>query len=138
MSYRWSSGLVIVACVLVFAIEFLLGGARAPAANTGSSDSVGWDPCSVWEQMPATVRLAGLVCVVALPAMFIQGLRNRSVPWWLAAAGLAALVPAVHHQLWFARGCYSSRGMAGFWICNCTLALICLHHIIQRPQRAVT
>lgn len=128
VNYRWSSGLVIAAVIASLAIDshFGLERARDPKA-------AGWDVCSMWEQLPAVVRLAGSVCFLGLPIVFVQGLRNRAAPVWLAIVALVGFAITVDHWLWRVQTCYSTAGETGFWIECGVVVLMCLHHIIQRP-----
>lgn len=124
VSYRWSSGLA----VGLFALgEFVLTGRRLPPPTGG------WDPCSLIAQQPILVRLSSLTCVITVPIVLIQGLRNRRAWPWAAAAGLVSLWPLATASLWRLRHCYTPLSEVGFWTCYAGIGLMCLHHVIQRP-----
>ena len=127
VSYRWSSGLVIVAYGLSLVSDSLFG--MAKPAKLG----LGWDPCSSWEQSRLLFTLSKLICTIAVPTMLVQGLRNRAAPRWLAILAFPAVFLVSQHWLWRVQSCYSTAGTTGFWVDVSALCIMCLHHIIQRP-----
>lgn len=135
VSYRVTSSVFVISYVLVIASQLLVNGLRGHESAT--VDEVGvaqFDPCTMWEQMPATVVLSSIVWFVSFVILLVQGLRNRSAPRWLAITCLVALGPTVNHNLsWRLQHCYTKVGRVGFWICVSAVGLMCLHQILQRP-----
>lgn len=132
ISYRITSGAALGVLALHLAARHLL---PPPDLTTVSSAGApGWDPCSVWEQMPALMQVLALVFLVSFVVLTVQGLRNHAVPRWLAIAGLAGLVPIVDHKLWLIH-CSNKVSVVTFFIWLLAFALVCLHQILQRPAR---
>jgi hypothetical protein len=87
----------------------------------------------MWEQIPQTFQVASLVLFAATLAFLIQGFRNRSAPRLLAVAGLIALPIAVQHRLWRILACYGQPARVWYFVEVGAVAMMFLHHIIQRP-----
>jgi uncharacterized membrane protein YhaH (DUF805 family) len=132
-SYRTVSSIVATIFVLVFAIEFLFDKALVPAKTVAEPGVVQFNVCTMWEQIPATVRLSTIVSFVTTFVLLVQGLRNRSVPRWLAALCLVAPFPSINHDYWQRQECYTKFSATLFWICIFAVAVMCLHQIFQRP-----
>ena len=135
-SYRITSAFVIAAYV-IFAASGLLFNPRPTTANETpvEADVVRVDPCMMWEQIPATVRISTLFCFGSVVVLLTQGVRNRSVPRWLAIACLMTLIPMANHELWRVQQCYTKLGKVGFWVCLLAIVLMCFHQSFQRPDR---
>jgi hypothetical protein len=130
--------LAVVTYLLVSAIEWVAESPHAAPPTVGSEPGVErFDPCMMWEQVPATVRISTLVWFTSFLILLVQGFRNRAVPRWLAIACLIAVVPTFHHQLWRVQQCYTKLGAVDFWICIGTVCLMCLHQAFQRRLRVV-
>lgn len=121
IGYRVSSGAVLVAWI----VEMRLPVPRH--VQTG-----GFDPCYLWEQMPADEKLAVLVFFPALLVLLVQGLRNRPVPRWLAIAALVALGP-VAKDLIRQQSLCGRQPNFGFYCWAGAVVLMCLHQMLQRP-----
>jgi hypothetical protein len=106
-SDRTVSSIVATIFVLVFAIEFLFDKALVPAKTVAEPGVVQFNVCTMWEQIPATVRLSTIVSFVTTFVLLVQGLRNRSVPRWLAALCLVAPFPSINHDYWQRQECYT-------------------------------
>jgi hypothetical protein len=87
----------------------------------------------VWEQMPQSVRLATLALFLTAPVFLINGFRNASAPRWLAIAGLIALPITVNHRLWWVLSCYGPQARVWYFVEAGVIAIMFLHHIVQRP-----
>jgi len=136
LSYRTTTALALTTFVLLLSGESLFNPSRVPvpeaAAEVGVVRS---DPCMMWEQIPATVRLSAFVWFGSFLVLLVQGLRNRPVPRWLAIVCLIALVPSVNHELWRVQRCYTTLNAVAFWIWISAVAVMCLHQVVQRPLR---
>lgn len=132
ISYRAVSSVVVSILVLLLTMEFLLDKLRVPATTVGETGIVQFDTCVMWEQIPASVRLSTFVWCGSFLVLLIQGLRNRSAPWWLAVMCLVALGSMLSHDYWRLQHCYTKLGIAGFWIWTSAVSLMCLHQILQR------
>jgi hypothetical protein len=135
ISYRISSGAVLATVGLLIVTNALLPVAQQRPKAT-EQGAVGWDPCSLWEQMAPTVRLATLVCFGAFLVHLVQGLRNRPAPRWLGIAGLPALGLTVNHQLWWINRCSTPSHELEYFIWVAAVGLMFLHHAIQRHAGA--
>jgi len=127
ISYRWSSGTAVLAIAMLSVIP-------PNPTEVFSGSGIHWDPCSMWEQMPQSARLATLVLFSAALAFLVQGFRNRSAPRWLAVAGLIALPIAVQHRMWWIVSCYGPQARVWYSAAAGAVGLMFLHHIIQRPR----
>jgi hypothetical protein len=137
ISYRVTSALVVITYLLAFGIEQIAATSRAAQPIVAAEPGVErFDPCMMWEQIPAAVRISTLVWFTLLAILLVQGFRNRAVSRWLAIASLIALVPTIHHWLWRVQQCYTKLGAVDFWVCIGTVCLMCLHHLFQHPRRA--
>ncbi len=135
-SYRVVSSIVATTFVLVFAIELLFDNSHVPRpASVSEIGAFQIDPCTMWEQIPATVRLSTIVSFVTAVILLVQGLRNRSVPRWLATLCLVAPVPTINHEYWQRQECYTKFTATLLWICFFAAAVMCLHPIFQRPPK---
>ena len=136
ISYRITSAFVAITYAIVVASESLSTSSRVPAIRESvESGVVRFDPCQMWDQIPATVRASTIAFLGSFLVLFVQGLRNRSAPRWLAIACLVALVPMVNYQLWTVQRCYTKVEALGFWMCISALVLMCLHQIFGRRTR---
>jgi hypothetical protein len=64
-----STSAVVTAYVVLVTSEFLFAPLRMPAATTiatAEAGAVRFDPCMMWEQIPATVRLSTIVFVASI------------------------------------------------------------------------
>jgi uncharacterized membrane protein YhaH (DUF805 family) len=133
ISYRVVSSVVATTFVMVFAVELLFDNPHVPrSASVPEIGAFQIDPCTMWEQIPATVRLSTIISLVTTLILLVQGLRNRSVPRWLAILCLVALVPTINHEYWQRQECYSKLSATLLWICILATGLMCLHQIIWR------
>ena len=84
-SYRITSAFVIAAHVIFAASGLLFNPPPVTSNQTPvEADLVRFDPCMMWEQIPATVRISSLLCFGSVVVLLAQGIRNRSVPRWVA------------------------------------------------------
>lgn len=135
-SYRMTSALFIAAYVIFVASGLLFNPSLKPAIQTNLDVNVfQLDLCTMWEQVPAALRISTLLCFGSLLVLLIQGMRNRSVPRWLAIACLITLIPTVNHELWRVQQCYTTLSKVGFWVCISATVLMCFHQMFQRPDR---
>jgi uncharacterized membrane protein YhaH (DUF805 family) len=133
ISYRVVSAVVLATFLSLYVIGLLFDKALVPAAKVAEPGVVQFNVCNMWEQIPATVRLSTIVSFVTTLILLVQGLRNRSVPRWLAALCLVAPFPSINHEYWQRQECYTKFGATLFWICVFAVGLMCLHQIFQRP-----
>jgi hypothetical protein len=105
-----------------------------PQIHRTASSDWGWDPSFMWEQIPQTVRIATLVLFPSALVFVINGFRNASAPWWLAAAGLIALPIVVQHEMWRIVACYGQQARVWYFVEVGAVAMMFLHHIVQRPS----
>ena len=133
ISYRVSSVAVLLVFVGMFLLpESLLVRPRAPAKDVVEG-TVGIGPCTTWEQISGFIRLSALVWLATFLSLFVQGLRNRTVPRMVAIVSLIAFCLGPLDQLGRIQYCEADLGIFIFWVWIAAVALICVHHIIQRP-----
>ena len=136
ISYRVSS----IALVLVVIGMFLLPNSILvrPIAPTRTlvDGMVSFDPCfTTWEESGWLIRLSVLVWIGTFLYLFVQGLRNRTVPRAVAIVSFLAFVLSLHNRLWRVQNCGSGLGIVVFWVWIMAVVLMCVQHIIQRPVR---
>ena len=107
-----------------------------PTTRVLEDGAVSFDPCSAWEQIGFLTKLSALVWIGTFLPLFIQGLRNRTLPRVVAVVSLIAFALSLRDQLWRVQHCDSHVGIAVFAVWVSTVGLLCLHHIFQRPVRA--
>jgi hypothetical protein len=136
INHRWSSWLVIATYLVTVGAEYVSGSHRsfAPSVNL-PPESIGFNPCMMWERIPASARIATLVWFPTFLATLTQGFRNRAAARYLPILCLLAYGPVIQHQLWRIRDCYPPIGRIGFWILVASVCVMCLHHIIQRQSK---
>jgi hypothetical protein len=133
ISYRWTSGAVLFWFALQIAVGMLFPNSlRKPASE------VTWDPCSMWSQMPLTEKLPNEVWFVTFAILLVQGLRNRPVPWALALVSLIALGFVIRNLWWWESRCDSPQGIVSSGVWFATVAVMCLHQMLQRPKAPAT
>jgi hypothetical protein len=135
ISYRTSSILVLL--VLLAAIltpESLT--MRRPVLTRLANGDFPMDFCNTTEYIGWKYRLAAYVWVVTFLIMIVQGLRKRTVFRLTAMVSLVAFGITLHHELWRVQHCYSNFGIASFCFWTWAVALMCLHHFLQRPVPA--
>jgi hypothetical protein len=130
--YRASAAAVLLSLALLIAIDFIPIKLPPPLAKPGAEYTSSWDPCSTWEQIPQTVRLAALLFFGALVVNLVLGLRNRSAPRWLAIAGLISLALLLNRQFRRFPNCSDELHSAAGWVWILLVMLMFLHHAIQR------
>src|SRR5690242_20633109 len=79
-------------------------------ATVSSAGDVYFDPCSMWEQIAVSVRIATLAWVATFLALLIQGLRNRTLPRFVPLIGVAGFVWSIRGQWWELSHCESNTG----------------------------
>lgn len=132
ISYRTSSVAVVLVFVGMFAIpESLM--MRPRISTVPTSDFVGFDTCFMWEQIAWTIRLAALVWFGTFLPLLVQGLRNRTLPRLIAVVCLIAFGWNIQSQLWRVQHCQSNFGIGVYAVWVATVALMCFHHVFQRP-----
>jgi len=132
ISYRSTSIAVVLFFVAMWAVPESLTMRPRPTSGYLGQDVVTFDPCMMWEQIDWQVRLATLVWFGTALAMFIRGLRNRTVPRAVALVSLLALVPVVHHDLWRMNLCESRVGVGMHVACVAAVLLMTLQHLVGR------
>jgi hypothetical protein len=137
ISYRITSVVVLVVTAGLFAVPDSLT-VRPSVPSTGPEHRASaFDPCSMWIQMGLLVQLVALVWIGTLLSLWVQGLRNRTLPRIVAIVSLVALGFKVRNEAWRAP-CYSNTaiGLSAIWVT--AVALMCLHHLLQRPAHGET
>jgi hypothetical protein len=136
ISYRVTS----IAIVLVVVGMIVVPGSmtmRPPAPTRASGDGVvSFDPCLMWEQLGWLIRLSALVWIGTFLPLFVQGLRNRTMPRVVAVVSLIAFGLSLHNQVWRVQHCGSNVGIGLFAVWVVAVGMMCLHHVFQRPVRA--
>lgn len=136
VSYRVTSALVVGTYALLIASNLLFAWLRPPVAPpVVGAGAFQFDPCAMWDQMPATELVSNMAWFGSFTVVLVQGLRNRSAPRWLAVLCLVVLGPTINYQLWNVKHCLTTFNTVGFWVCTCEVALMCLHQIVQRPRQ---
>ena len=110
IGYRVTSAAALVGFILFVATDLRL--LKLPdtapvqgAIKTPTAGSVAWDPCTVWEQIPLTVKVSALFYIGAFAVFVVQGLRNRPGARPLAVAGLITLMVVANHDRWRVMEC---------------------------------
>jgi hypothetical protein len=126
ISYRWTT----IPVLLAFACSAVVHGLIQSAALTDDLN-----PCFMWEQMSTMSRLSVLIWFVSFPVLVVQGLRNRPVPWWVAAASLISFGGVLKYEGWRWIACNTTRpeiiaelGRAG------TVILMSVHQLLGRSH----
>src|ERR1019366_4010030 len=130
ISYRVSS----IAVLLVFGGMFLLPASLIMRPRTLTMALV--DPCAMWQQIVWLIRLSALVWFATFLSLFVQGLRNRTVPRVVAIVSFIAFCLGPVNQLWRVQHCEANLGIVVFSVWITVVGVTCVHHIIQRPVRA--
>src|ERR1700709_583386 len=86
ISYRLTSGFVIMAALLNGAVSAISGNPFAQTPGCGPLE------------LSDVARIAGISAFPLLVLMLLRGIRNRAVPWFLAVVALLALVTAAQSQ----------------------------------------
>ena len=135
ISYRVTSGSVLIVFILIEAIELLFQKSPEPktASTVGEAVVVGWNPCMMGEQLSPIVRLSYLVWFGTFVVVIVQGLRNRPVARWLSIVSLIALGITVNHVRWEWIHCYIRPSLTTFLVWVFAVTLMCVHQIVQRP-----
>jgi len=132
ISYRTSSVAVILVIAGSFAVPESLMVRPRISAGSVNEGVITFDPCSMWEQIGWTIRLAALIWFGTFLPLFVQGLRNRTLPRFLAVVCLIAFGWSLRNQLWRVQHCQSNFGVGVYAVWVATVALMCLHHVLQR------
>jgi len=133
ISYRTSSIAVIMVFAGMFVVpESLMVRPRIPAGSA-IEGGVTFDPCFMWDQVAWTIRLAFLVWFGTFLPLLVQGLRNRTLPRLMAVVCLIAFGWSLQDQLWRVQHCQSNFGIGVYAVWVATVALMGLHHVLQRP-----
>ena len=136
ISYRVSSIAVLLVVVGMFLLpESLMIRPRAPAKAVVEG-AVGFDLCTAWGQSGWLIRLSVLVWIGTFLYLFVEGIRNRTVPRAVAIVSFVAFGLSLHNRLWRVQHCESILGIVAFSVWIMAVGLMCVHHIIQRPVRA--
>src|SRR5215471_14322303 len=131
IGYRLTSLTYVILYVTHIVVSSLLSSRASPGRTVPDAPGVAeWDPCYMWEQIPALIRVSTLIFLFSFLTVLIQGFRNRPAARWVALLAVAGLVPTVQHSLWRVRLCYSNFNKVGFWIELTAIGLVCIHHII--------
>jgi hypothetical protein len=133
IGYRWTTG----AALLSFAVSIAIGMIFHQSPQTKVSAAVGWDPCRMWEQMGAVVRLSALIWFGSFLVLVVKGIRNRSAPRSLSAVGLIAFGVVTKRALWREMNCDTHAGITAFFIWTAAVGVMYLHQLVQsQPKRA--
>src|SRR5262249_60902489 len=101
VSYRMTSGAVLSVYIAGIIYGIFFSQKSRPTETAAADGTVAFDRCGMmWEQMSPTKQLAALVCGPSILGLFIQGLRNRPVPRWVAVAGLTSLAVTLWYDKW--------------------------------------
>jgi hypothetical protein len=126
VSYRWTA----IPVLLAFACSAVVHLLMQSAALTDDLN-----PCFMWEQMSAMSRLSVLIWFASFSVLVVQGLRNRPVPWWVAAVSLISFGGVLKYEGWRWVACNTTRpekiaalGRAG------TVILMSVHQLIGRSD----
>jgi hypothetical protein len=134
ISYRITSiAVVLVVVGMIVVPESLM--VRPPASTTVLGDGgISFNPCfAMSEHAGWLIRLSALVWIGTFLPLFVQGLRKRTMPRWVAVVSAIAFGLSLHNQLWRVQPCGSnvSIGLFALWVV--VVGMMCLHHVIQRP-----
>lgn len=82
------------------------------------------------------MRLSVLVWFGSFLVLIVQGLRNRSVPRWVAAVSLIAFGLTTYSKVWREMRCDAPAGIVAFFVWTATVGLMCLHQILRARGRS--
>lgn len=135
ISYRTTSIVVLVVLPLAVAFSLLPLPQQRPLTST-KEGLLGWDPCSLWEQMDPMVKAVTVVWLAALVVLVIRGLRNRPGQRWAGIAGLLATILTITANHWrIAAGCYTASNLISWFAWSGAVCLLFLHHALRpRPR----
>lgn len=136
---RWSAILFLA----VIALDVLWPrpdppGVQAPTVADLAAGAVAFDPCNMWEQVPAGAKFGTLFWISALAAMLVQGLRNRTVALWVSVLAFPAGAAMYEHNQWRLYQCYSATSFTWFWIDALAFCLLAAHQVLWRMREART
>jgi hypothetical protein len=135
ISYRVTSIAVVLVVVGMIVVPGSMTMRPPTPARISADGSVSFDPCASWEQTGWLIRLSALAWIGTFLPLFVQGLRNRTMPRVVAIVSLIAFGLSLHNQLWRVQRCDSNVGigLGAAWVV--AVGLMCLHHVLQRPVR---
>jgi hypothetical protein len=130
ISYRVTTGLALAILILTPAYNAVFK--KAPTVS--SEGEVTFDLCTAtWEQMSPIRQIAGLVTLPVLLAVFVQGIRNRSILRVVPIAALVGLIVLVQHDRWRMVNCWT----AWSYMELAAIIVMCIHQLLPRVPHPI-
>jgi hypothetical protein len=138
VSYRVTGVLVIATYLATLGIEHFYETHRTfTSRNDLPPLTMHFDPCTMRGETSPFIKGMILIWLGSFSAILVQGLRNLGARMYLPIVCILAYLPILRDAFPWVRDCYTLLGLIDFLACVGSVCLMCAHHLVQRPIKAI-